>query len=502
MKPKKETSLNNLKVIAIDINHKHPAFIHYKTGKNAREKMRLLMDKIISAYEQARALTPDAEILVTWREYGITDAKSAKLITNTDKNVFLAEIKKLVNERPMLSILVGPTLIQKKRDQESIPSLIKYYQDLSWVSALEGNNERGIFGQPLINKHLEANFDEVKQIKKGPFYTVKNSAYWVSKSEGAVKIQPIAKKSPFNEINKHTIMDYSSSSGGALLPKETNTVFQPAKGLGKNSFFKLPNNQRAVLQICREHGLGIVVPMRNKETVDVHFVLSASIHPHLDKIYGKHAIFVDNDYFPLHLVKDQESTLDKSVELSVICLFDNSNTLIPVKPFCPLQLFVKPLLEKLSKDTSNQDWINELKKYVKSILLLEQKEYMELINLIDKELIKKNSPEKNMALYEIGMKLIEETQIRYGDETMKNKLKTKLFPQCRKDFLEAFIVNTYLADGIDEMTDLILLFKKLNVRREELNEIDWDCYRELSQKVEGLLLEEPDENAIMSPSFP
>ncbi len=472
-----KTVSKKTRVIAIDINHNHPEFYQYKTGKNTREKIRLLLDKISSAYEQAHALTPEAEILITWREYGLTDANNSKFINNHDKKNLLEEIKRLVNEKVMLSILIGPTLIQKKRERDSLPKLNKYYQNLSWISTLEPKNEPGFFGNMLIRQHLQANHDEIRQIKKTPFYTVKNSAYFVSKSEEKINVQPIAKKAPYNEINQYTTV----TSGSDCPRKESNTVFQPGKGRGKDSFFKLPNDKSALLQICREHVLGVAVPRENMETVDVHFVLSASILPKLNNIRGKHAIFIDSNYAPLHLVKSPKDSSDDRVELSVLCLFDNSNQLVPVKPFCPLQFSLKPLLKKLPENGSNQQFINKLKKHLNATRLLEQDEYMNIINLIDHEFEKSdNSPERNIALYEMGIKVVDETRMRYGVKVMNNMLKEKQFPQCRKDLLTLVIVNAYLAnennDEGSDMSYLNIIFKYLNVSRSELNEIEWgDC---------------------------
>ncbi|STX28496.1 Uncharacterised protein [Legionella beliardensis] len=467
-----------LHVIAIDIGHKDPAFISYKRHKSAQEKIQLLVNKIITAYEKAQAINSNANILITWREYGITDAKDAKYITNNDKKYLLDEIKKLVAANPNLSILVGPTLIKKEREFNNIAKVKNYYRELAWVDDLEPLSHRDVFDN-IKNKHFTANLKEVDNIK-GPFNSVKNSAYYVSRDEKQLVVQPIGKKAPYMEVNRHTTFDYSR--GGFILENlapTPNTVFQPGKGRGKNSFFKLSNtNTRALLQICREHGLNLFVPRDNQEIVDIHFVLSASIIPQLDKIRGKHAVFIDNDYAPVHIVKDPDNLSDDSFSLSVLSLFDDTNTFRPVAPFCPLQLFLKGCLERLQESNTCKTLIDSLTTYIETHHFFDEEG--DLIRLISKEYAMENSAEKNIALFEIMSKLIEELQLRKGDSQTRELLNNNnQMPINRKEFITNSTVIAYVNEDYNYLKTV---FKSLDVKLEELNKKDFGDYYYVVQK--------------------
>ncbi|MGQ3889754.1 hypothetical protein ACQUW5_12080 [Legionella sp. CNM-1927-20] len=461
------TKTKKVKVIAINISHKDPEFISYKLNKNTQEKMALILEKVKSAYEIAHNLDPDSEILITWREYGLTDEKRSKSIDNKDKRMFLAEIQKLVRTNPTLSVLVGPTLIRKEQTSEAISRLEKYYNELSWIDKLEKPDVPNIWGKPTVNKHFRDNQKVITDmVGKPTFSIVKNSAYFLRKDS----IQPIAKKAPYGEIEEHTAIDFSKYYGADSCKREPYTVFRPGKGRSKNSFFTLPNDKQALLQICREHWLGAAVPLNmQNEIVDAHFVLSASISPQLDKIRGKHTFFVDNDYFPLHLVRNIEDLADDSIDLSVLSLFDNSNTLVKVRSFCPIQFYLISFLENLPyADGSCKSFVDVLRHHIKLGPIFEISEYEKIIKLINKEYIESNnSPEKRVMLYEAMLRVVEELQIRYGKEFVDKFLsKNNKVPINKKDLVTDTLVEAWMLE------DFNYLRKTATIAGIDLNEKD------------------------------
>ncbi|STX50326.1 Uncharacterised protein [Legionella busanensis] len=446
------SKIRKVKVIAINISHKDPKFISYKLDKKVTDKMALILAKIKSAYEIAYNLDPDSEILITWREYGLTDASRSKSINNDDKKDFLVEIQNLVKINPTLSVLVGPTLIRKEQTLKEIPKLKAYYNELSWVGRLESPNISSMWGT-TINKHFQANQKVIgDMVDEQKFRVVKNSAYFVKKDS----IQPIAKKAPYREIEQHTAIDFSKCYGDDFCKPEPATVFRPGKGRSKSSYFTLPNGKQALLQICREHMLGVVVPFDwHNKIVDAHFVLSASIPPQLDKIRGKHAFFVDNDYFPLHIVSNIADLADESMDLSVLSLFDDSNTLVKVKSFCPIQFYLISFLETLPYlDFSCKNFIELLKNYITLETIFTMSKYENIVNLINKHYKESyNSPAKRVMLYETMLRVVEELQIRFGSEYLDKFLpKNNKVPLNKKELVMTTLEEARKLQDLDYLS--------------------------------------------------
>lgn len=356
-------------VVALDIQTTNFRFAEYN-ALSATEKVDHICARIESLCQLLDQKEPDADWIINWREYGISDPDS-RYVSNETKKYLKEKMQALTAKYPKLTVISGSVATKKDvgpaKAEEVLEKVEQYYQGNKAITT--DDLAEGMY-------HLQ----KVKELaKKNPdaLVVVRNTSYIFSKG---TCIGRHDKSMPYLETT--SAEPWNSTREDKLNNQMENAIFQPGNKKNPTSIFTLLTTSGDTIEIgieiCREHSLGVLKDEAQAGNIlpFFHFVSSFGMTTSLDNIYGEYYVLLDDTRRPqIILNKPASSPSDLPVHLYQCDLLDKMPYLRgPLKPLYPQE---KELLTDFSR-------INE---FLDKSIFLDKVEKTKLLNFIYKEFI-------------------------------------------------------------------------------------------------------------------
>ncbi len=442
-----------LAIIALDVLKNDNYFAYSKL--TAISKIIYLKNVILNAYDQILKLHSHVDwVIVAWREYAITDP-SSKSIDAITKKFLIEELRGLTKSCPKLIIIAGGTLIRKNINADKLEKIKSYYEDLQVIKKIEKElNQSKQFEK--YEAALDSYIANVPTLNGIYFTELTNTTavFFQGKRGSHNKVAPFDEHIPgFMHTNSFIDFDY---------------VFKPGrKDKSSSPFFALDNGLNVVVEICREHGIGLAKKCGADKPIDIHVIASASIsiivaHLLREAKYG--ALHVDSMHEASFISSTAESHC-KPLNAYRIDITKEQLSLVPIKRIYPLHFQLMDCFENLRQQLlesvpSSVDHAQLLFKKIQSWLPksipFDTKDYSTFVKKCDDEYFTLQiihlGGEIKQALKYILIQTIQLTIHDYTNNVADDAstLVSQLSDDFREEYLKTNIVAQTMTSTFDE----------------------------------------------------
>lgn len=390
----------NVALVALDISVNHPKFKDEYNKLTADKKIDYIAEQIETICADLATKEKDAEWIISWREYAITDPDS-KFISNEHRAYFKEVMEKLSAKYPQLTILSGAMATKKEfkdlQDDSKIKIIQSYYENQFTKTHagkqvdLHKKAVEDLLSNPTNLKHM--------QVVRNTSYTFKNGKCDTRHDKLAPYWETSSPKEWYNlgeDENKKT-----------QLP---NVIFQPGhkddKGINTNIYHLKTIDGKLIpigFEICLEHALGALLYELTQTSMSdplfLQIVSAAGMVPRLNHICGEYYVLLDYDNKPQLLLRHpvSDADLDKvPVHLYEFDCFKHSSAKMsgPLKPIYP------DALDALTK-------FKNIKSYIKDVLEDEQKTYLDFVDTCINDIV--DLPEGKIKIEDVLQKMLQKT---------------------------------------------------------------------------------------------
>ncbi len=333
-------------VIALDINKNAENFSDY-AKLSAAEKIARIEQHIEAICADMQVKEANAMWVVTWREYGITDALQDKGLPPHIRRLFKEKMQALTVKYPQLKI-VGGTLSTKKHfhGEERFKRLQQYYADHAWAEEEVKRLQRYYTNAISVEKKEEefsvkVPTEENREIIKSrannkesqqEFDVIRNTCYLFDGN----KIWRHDKIIPINESAKedeHALFQ----SGNQKNPTHasTYTILHPITG----------DPITIGVEICLEHDVA-VLKRSSEEKPYLHLVMSDTTVLNPNNTFGQYVLQLDSRFKPTPILSRNEDALHIPIHYYQVSLETDYQLKGPLQPIFP---FMNRVIEKLDE---------------------------------------------------------------------------------------------------------------------------------------------------------
>lgn len=330
-------------IVGLDIKRNDPKYSSFKK-LSSDEKIQLLIKNLRKICNNLQAKEPKAMWIIAWREFGAVTESDSRFISNKVKNQFKKEILNLTKDYPQLIVVAGavaskkhfPTLEYKQR----LDTIQKSYEEHRWIQEKEEVAVREVSSITLELHKI----DRAKRQSNMPGIDVIRNTCYVFSGDQVMRHDKNAVY--FESLDDSEEADTRMDTKAEFNPK-TEMVVQPGKGRNKSPVIELKKPEiRIGIEMCREHGVGVLQHSCPENKPFIHFILSDSTALNLNHLHGVYVVHLDSVRNTQFLVTKQQLKKSPQVLFYPVNYFDELqyDLKMPIDPEYPAVIKIYNLL--------------------------------------------------------------------------------------------------------------------------------------------------------------
>lgn len=349
-------------LVAINIDEGKKYFEQYNILTPIK-KIDCIAERIELVCKTLKETEPHSQIIITWRENGITTNKDAKAISREDFSYFKEKVKQIIKTFNHLDLMIvsGATSIYKKIPKEKLTTYLNRYKSLdsTYLDQIAMAERTRAQQQTLSEADLQIDWHKDKtqaltHSNDSELYAVYVSSIIVNGDE----IQETRKIAPYEETERQN----------HLSP----VVYRPTKDEHyRPVFFSQDKSKSKVtigVEICRENSLLILASLENAPFIHI---LNSDFIPTIPEYSNSPYLFHVDSFFGATLVKIPENFTDPALanETDVVYYvtelmgkFKLYGPEDPCTPFtCKMLTLTNQIMLEMSNDPAERKALNAFK---------------------------------------------------------------------------------------------------------------------------------------------
>jgi hypothetical protein len=328
---------NRPKIIVVGLNISDLEYAALSTP----EKIICLRNAIRDTCKKLQKDEPNAAWFIGWRENGVFQSIEEYFVLNGLLKPFKQTFLDLTQEyAPNLTIVAGTLKIKKTiRNVSALAKQKRSYKSHRWISFWEQQNSlKGKSEAHPLEAHRNLLFEPT--IAHSSVVDVLSSRCYVSNGSTYKRLD---KTAPISELHYPHFppSPHETKDPISKIKKYNPLIFQPAHKKFANPIMKVlhPDGStiKFVIEICRDHALGLAKKALTDTPPHIHFLISASIMALPNNMAGKELIHFDSLVGTQHQISESKEDNEYDIRVYTMNPLDKSLRLEEVKrtPFPP-----------------------------------------------------------------------------------------------------------------------------------------------------------------------